>query len=67
MYYYFLDADKSCQFFIDQINSLKEDGKFLYSYIPLVKCCLDGLGTIAERFPFTCRYSNIYYKIFCLK
>lgn len=50
-----IDADKTCQVLVDNINMIREDSRSLYTFTSLVVACLNGLGTLAEKFPSICR------------
>ena len=50
-----LDTDKTCQLMKEHLNSVREEASFLYMFTPLIVCCLDGLGTLAEKFPLSSR------------
>lgn len=61
------DADKTCQVLVDNINMIREDSRSLYTFTSLVVACLNGLGTLAEKFPSICSFVIEHFQDFLVK
>ncbi|XP_047123411.1 phosphatidylinositol 4-kinase alpha isoform X2 [Hydra vulgaris] len=50
------DAESTNQFIIDHFNTTKEKTNLFPSSPYLIVCCLNGLGLISLKYPFSCSY-----------